>query len=398
MDNTELLAALTLIEREKNIRRETILEAIQTSLLQACEKHFGTAENVTVLIDPDTCEYHVIAKKHVVDAEDVVVPIEDIALEEAQRIDGSLKIDDYVNIEIHSREFSRIAASKAKNMILQKIREEERKVIFEEYITREHEVVTGIVQRFIGRNVAVDIGRTDAILNENEQIRGEKYHQQDRIKVYVLEVKDTLKGPRIRVSRTHPELVRKLFEEEVAEIREGIVEIKGIAREAGNRTKISVYSNDENVDPVGTCVGMNASRVNAVSAELNNEKIDVTEWSDNPAMMIENALSPAKVIAVIADADEKSAKVVVPDYQLSLAIGKEGQNARLAARLTGFKIDIKSESQAMEDEDFMQYDDEEYYDDEYDEYEEDEYEEYEDEYENSDEEYYEEDEIEYEDE
>ncbi|MBR6281784.1 MAG: transcription termination/antitermination protein NusA, partial [Lachnospiraceae bacterium] len=224
----------------------------------------------------------------------------------------------------------------------------------------------------VGKNISINLGKADAILTENEQIKGETYKPTDRIKVYILEVKDTSKGPRIRVSRTHPELVKRLFEEEVAEVRDGVVEIKSIAREAGNRTKIAVWSNNEDVDPVGACVGMNGSRVNAIVDELGNEKIDIINWSDNPAMLIENALSPAKVISVIADSEEKTAKVVVPDYQLSLAIGKEGQNARLAARLTGFKIDIKSETQARESGDFMdyendyddydEYDDEEYYD------------------------------------
>jgi N utilization substance protein A len=245
-------------------------------------------------------------------------------------------------------------------------------VIYGEFYDKEHQIVTGIVQRYVGKNISINLGKADAILTENEQIKGETYKPTDRIKVYILEVKDTSKGPRIRVSRTHPELVKRLFEEEVAEVRDGVVEIKSIAREAGNRTKIAVWSNNEDVDPVGACVGMNGSRVNAIVDELGNEKIDIINWSENPAMLIENALSPAKVISVIADSEEKTAKVVVPDYQLSLAIGKEGQNARLAARLTGFKIDIKSETQARESGDFMdyendyddydEYDDEEYYD------------------------------------
>ena len=225
--------------------------------------------------------------------------------------------------------------------------------------------MTGVVQRYIGRNVSVNLGKVDAILTENEQVRGEVFQPTERIKVYILEVKDTSKGPKILVSRTHPELVKRLFESEVTEVREGIVEIKAIAREAGSRTKIAVWSNDPDVDPVGACVGMNGARVNAIVNELRGEKIDIITWNENPAMMIENALSPAKVISVIADAEEKSAKVIVPDYQLSLAIGKEGQNARLAARLTGFKIDIKSETQARESGDF--YDD---YDEEHEEAEE----------------------------
>ncbi|MBQ5484958.1 MAG: transcription termination/antitermination protein NusA, partial [Lachnospiraceae bacterium] len=260
--------------------------------------------------------------------------------------------------------FGRIATSAAKGVILQKLKEEERNLIYDEYEDKAHTIITGTVSRYIGKNISVNLGKTDAILTESEQIKGEHYNTNDRIKVYVLEVRKNPRGPRIRVSRTHPDLVRCLFTEEVSEVREGIVEIKGIAREAGNRSKIAVWSNDPDVDPVGACVGMNGSRVNAIVNELGNEKIDVVEWNENPAMLIENALSPAKVIAVVADSDEKTAKVVVPDYQLSLAIGREGQNARLAARLTGFKIDIKSETQAREAGDFLDYE-EEYDEDEY---------------------------------
>ncbi len=256
-------------------------------------------------------------------------------------------------------------------MILQKIREEERKVLFDQYYEKEKDVVTGIVQRYVGKNISINLGKVDAILSENEQIKGEVFQPTERIKLYILEVKSTSKGPKILVSRTHPELVKRLFESEVTEVKDGIVEIKSISREAGSRTKIAVWSNDPDVDPVGACVGMNGARVNAIVNELRGEKIDIINWSDNAAMLIENALSPAKVISVIADAEEKTAKVVVPDYQLSLAIGKEGQNARLAARLTGFKIDIKSETQAREAGDFMDYENDY---EEYDEYEEESYE------------------------
>ena len=250
-------------------------------------------------------------------------------------------------------------------MILQKIREEERRILYDQYYGMEKEVVTGIVQRVMGRNVSVNLGKADGILSENEQVKGEEFEPTQRIKVYILEVKETPKGPRILVSRTHPGLVKRLFESEVAEVRDGTVEIKSIAREAGSRTKIAVWSNDPDVDPVGACVGMNGARVNSIVEELNGEKIDIINWDDNPAILIENALSPAKVIAVMADPDEKTALVVVPDYQLSLAIGKEGQNARLAARLTGFKIDIKSETQARESGELYDYDeDEEYYEEE----------------------------------
>ena len=369
MKNNELLEALTILAREKNISKSTLLEAIESSLLIACKNHFGKADNVTVSIDPETCEYHVLAAKTVV--EEVTDPVEQISLAEAKDIDGHYEIGDVVQIEIQSKDFGRIATMSAKNTILQKIREEERKAIFNEYYTLEKDVVTGIVQRRVGRNISINLGKADALLTENEQVRGEHLHPNDRVKVYVLEVKEAPKGTRILVSRTHPELVKRLFEEEVSEVRDGIVEIKSIAREAGSRTKMAVWSEDEDVDAVGACVGVNGSRVNAVVSELRGEKIDIIEWNENPAILIEHALSPAKVISVIADGDEKTAKVVVPDYQLSLAIGKEGQNARLAARLTGYKIDIKSETQAREAGDFFDYEndydeyDDEYYDDEY---------------------------------
>ena len=359
--NNELLDALTILEKEKNISKETLLEAIENSLLTACKNHFGKADNVKVVIDPDTCEYHCYQEKTVV--ETVEDPIEQISLQNAQMINGKYTLGDIVQVEVKSKEFGRIATQNAKNVILQKIREEERKVIYDEYFSMEKEVVTGVVQRYVGRNVSINLGKADALLTESEQIKGEVFQPTERIKVYILEVKATPKGPKILVSRTHPELVKRLFESEVAEVREGIVEIKAISREAGSRTKIAVWSNDPDVDPVGACVGMNGARVNAIVNELRGEKIDIITWDENPAILIQNALSPAKVISVIADADEKAAKVVVPDYQLSLAIGKEGQNARLAARLTGFKIDIKSETQARESGDFIDYEND--YEDDY---------------------------------
>ena len=360
--NNELLEALNILEQEKNISKETLLEAIENSLITACKNHFGKSENVKVNIDPETCEYHVFQEKKVV--EKVEDPVEEISLVNAKMIDSKYELDDIVNVEVKSKEFGRIATQNAKNVILQKIREEERKVLFDEYYSKEKDIVTGIVQRYVGKNVSINLGKVDAILTENEQVKGEVFQPTERIKVYILEVTSTSKGPRVLVSRTHPELVKRLFESEVAEVKDGTVEIKAIAREAGSRTKIAVWSNDPDVDPVGACVGMNGARVNAIVNELRGEKIDIITWNENPAMLIENALSPAKVISVIADAEEKAAKVVVPDYQLSLAIGKEGQNARLAARLTGFKIDIKSETQAREAGDFFDYENE-YEDDEY---------------------------------
>lgn len=364
--NSELIEALNILEKEKNISKETLLEAIEQSLLQACKNHFGKADNVKVTIDPETGDFTVMAEKTVV--ETVEDPVLQISLTDAKMKDSKYEVGDIVNVEIKSKDFGRIATQNAKNVILQKIREEERKVLYNEYYSKEREVVTGIVQRHLGRNVSINLGKVDAILNENEMVKGETYRPTERIKVYVLEVKDTPKGPKILVSRTHPELVKRLFESEVTEVREGIVEIKCIAREAGNRTKMAVWSNDPDVDPVGACVGVNGSRVNSIVDELKGEKIDIINWDENPALLIENALSPAKVIYVAADNDEKTAKVVVPDYQLSLAIGKEGQNARLAARLTGFKIDIKSETQAIEAGDFEEYEEDEYYEEGYDEY------------------------------
>ncbi len=344
--NTELMEALTILEKEKNISRDVMMDAIENSLISACKNHFGTSENIKVIMDRETCDYAVYAEKTVV--EEVEDPALEISLEDAEKIDSALQIGDVAQIPVQSKEFGRIATQNAKNLILQKIREEERKVVFDQYFEKEKDIVTGIVQRYIGKNISINLGRADAMLTENEQVKGESFRPTERIKLYVVEVKNTPKGPKILVSRTHPELVKRLFEAEVSEVREGVVEIKSIAREAGSRTKMAVWSNDPNVDPVGACVGMNGARVNAVVQELRGEKIDIINWDENPALLIENALSPAKVISVMADPEEKVASVIVPDYQLSLAIGKEGQNARLAARLTGYKIDIKSETQAIE--------------------------------------------------
>ena len=351
--NTELLEALTILEKEKNISKEVLMDAIEQSLIQACKRHVGTADNVHVTIDHETCEFSVYADKTVVEV--VEDPVMEISLSNAKMMDSKYELGDIVQVPIQSKQFGRIATQNAKNVILQKIREEERKVLYDEYFQKEKDVVTGVVQRYMGKNVSVNLGKVDAILSENEQVKGEVYKPTERIKVYVLEVKDSPKGPKIMVSRTHPELVKRLFEAEVTEVKDGIVEIKSIAREAGSRTKIAVWSNDPDVDAVGACVGMNGARVNTIVEELRGEKIDIISWNENPALLIENALSPAKVITVLADPDEKTALVIVPDYQLSLAIGKEGQNARLAARLTGFKIDIKSETQAREAGDFEYY-------------------------------------------
>lgn len=345
--NKELIEALNQIEREKDISKEVLLEALENSLVAACKNNFGKADNVKVHIDRETGAVNVYALKEVVEV--VTDPISQISLEQARMKDINVNVGDKVRIEITPKNFGRIAAQKAKQVVVQKIREEERRVLYEQYSSKERDIVTGIVQRYVGNNISINLGKVDAILTENEQVKGEVFRPTDRIKLYVLEVKDTPKGPRILVSRTHPELVKRLFEAEVAEIQDGTVEIMGIAREAGSRTKIAVWSNNPNVDAVGACVGVNGSRVNAIVYELRDEKIDIINWSDDPAKLIENALSPAKVISVTVDEETKSARVIVPDYQLSLAIGKEGQNARLAAKLTGYKIDIKSESQVMGD-------------------------------------------------
>ena len=349
MMNKELMEALDVLEKEKEISKETLFEAIENSLMTACKNHFGKADNVHVEINRETCDFLVYAEKEVVPTKD---DVEDdclqIALEDAQEISKKAQVGDMIHVEIKSKEFGRIATQNAKNVILQKIREEERSVIYNQYYEKEKDVVTGVVQRYVGKNISINLGKADAMLTENEQVKGEVFKPTERIKVYIVEVKNTPKGPRINVSRTHPELVKRLFESEVTEIKDGTVEIKSIAREAGSRTKIAVWSNNPNVDAVGACVGMNGARVNAIVEELRGEKIDIVNWDENPGNLIQNALSPAKIVAVFADPDEKTAKVVVPDYQLSLAIDKEGQNARLAARLTGYKIDIKSETQAKD--------------------------------------------------
>ena len=361
--NKELIEALNILEKEKDISKESLFEAIENNLVVAYKNNFNKADNVTVTMDRETGDFHIYSQKEVV--EEVFDPVIEISLEDARAIKGTYEIGDMVNVEIQSKDFGRIATQSAKNGILQKIREEERKSVFEQYYEKQNDIITGIVQRINGKNISVNLGKTDTVLMEKEQVPGEHFRPTDRIKLYITEVKDGNKGPRIVVSRTHPGLVKRLFEQEVTEIQDGTVEIKSIAREAGSRTKMAVWSNNEAVDPVGACVGINGARVNAVVDELRDEKIDIVNWSENPAILIENALSPSKVVAVLADPDNKEALVVVPDFQLSLAIGKEGQNARLAAKLTGFKIDIKSESQAKEEGIQYVFDDDEYYDDEY---------------------------------
>ena len=344
--NPELIEALEAIAREKDISKEVLLEAIQNSLLAACKDQFGKSDNIRVVLDETTGEFHVYQDKVVV--EEVLDDTLEIALAEAEARHGVTDLGATVSIEVTPKNFGRISAQKAKQVVVQKIREEERKVLYDQYYTKEKDLITGTVQRYSNGNYTVNIGKIDTVLTEQEQVKTERFRSHEKIRVYVTEVKDTPRGPRIVISRTHPELVKRLFEAEVAEIQSGVVEIKSVSREAGSRSKIAVYSRNPDVDAVGACVGMNGARVNAVVNELRGEKIDIVEWNENPAIFIEHALSPSRVVSVTVDIEEKSALVVVPDYQLSLAIGKEGQNARLAAKLTGYKIDIKSETQNQE--------------------------------------------------
>ena len=343
-DCAELIAALDDLEREKQISKDVILEAIENSLLAACKNQYGKSENIRVSMNRETGEIHVFSDRTVVEDDLVEDPVSEIGITEATLKYGEKNLGDIVSREVTPKDFGRIAAQKAKQVVVQKIREEERKVLYKMYLEKQREVITGIVQRYNGNNICVNLGKVDAILMESEQVRTEHFKPTEHIKLYIVEVKDTTKGPRITISRTHPEFVKRLFEEEVTEIQDGTVEIKAIAREAGSRTKIAVYSSNPNVDPVGACVGVNGVRVNAVVDELRGEKIDIITWSDDPAVLIENALSPASVVSVSVDEEDKTARVIVPGDQLSLAIGKEGQNVRIAARLTGWKIDIKSHS------------------------------------------------------
>lgn len=348
MDNKgkEFLEALDLVVKEKGIDKEVIFEAIEASLVSACKKNYGSNQSIKVVINRETGDVACYAQKEVV--EEVMDKQTEVGLMEARVLDPNYQVGDMIDFEVTPRNFGRVAAQTAKQVVVQKLREAEREILYNQYITKEREVVTAIVQRKERRNIIVQMGKIDAVLAANEQIPGEQYNFMDRLKVYVLEVKQMPKGPQIFVSRTHPELVKRLFEQEVPEVHDGTVEIKSIAREAGSRTKIAVYSKNENVDALGSCVGQNGSRVNVIVSELGGEKIDVINWSEDPKEFIAASLSPSKVVEVVINEEEQSAKIVVPDHQLSLAIGKEGQNARLSAKLTGWRIDIKSETQARE--------------------------------------------------
>ena len=341
------LEVLKELAREKGVEEEVLFDAIEAALISAYKRNFGSAQNVRVVLDRTPGAYHVYAIKTVV--ETVEDDVQEISLAQARTIRPDYEVDDVLEIEVTPANFGRIAAQTAKQVVVQRVREAERGIIYEEFMSREGDIITGLVSRVENRNVFIDLGKTEAVLTPTEQIAGETYEHGDRIKAYIVEVKKTSKGPQIVVSRTHPGLLKRLFELEVPEIQEGIVEIKSVAREPGMRSKIAVYSKDDDVDPVGSCVGHKGMRVQAVVDELGSEKIDIVKWNEDSAKFIANALSPAKVVSVAVNEDEKVSRVVVPDYQLSLAIGKEGQNARLAAKLTGWKIDIKSESQAADE-------------------------------------------------
>lgn len=344
--NAEIINAIEQLEKEKGIDKDYLFDAIETSLVTACKKNFGSNQGAKVIMNRVNGDVKVFSEKLVVD--EVFDEATEISLEEARELNPEYEIDDVVDVEVTPRNFGRIAAQTAKQVVVQKIREAERDIVYNNFIRKERDIMVGIIQRQERKNVMIDLGSVEGTLVPNEQVPTEEYSFNKRINVYVLEVKKTTKGPQIYVSRTHPELIKRLFEREVPEIHDGIVEIKSVAREAGSRTKIAVYSNEWDVDAVGACVGQNGNRVNVIVNELQGEKIDIVIWNDDPRKFIAAALSPSKVIHVAVDEETKSARVIVPDYQLSLAIGKEGQNARLAAKLTGFRIDIKSESQAVE--------------------------------------------------
>ncbi|MDQ0270188.1 transcription termination factor NusA [Cytobacillus purgationiresistens] len=344
--SSELLDALVLLEKEKGISREVIIEAIEAALVSAYRRNFNQAQNVRIDLNLGSGIMKVFARKEVVD--EVFDPRLEISVEDAQRLNPNYVVEDIVELEVTPKDFGRIAAQTAKQVVTQRVREAERGIIYSEFIDREEDIMTGIVQRQDPKFIYVSLGKIEAILPVNEQMPNEQYRPHDRIKVFLTKVEKTTKGPQIFVSRTHPGLLKRLFEIEVPEIYDGTVELKSVAREAGDRSKISVHSDNAEVDPVGSCVGPKGSRVQAVVNELKGEKIDIVKWSADPVVFVANALSPSKVLDVIVNEDDKATTVIVPDYQLSLAIGKRGQNARLAAKLTGWKIDIKSETEARE--------------------------------------------------
>jgi len=353
---SDFMDAINDLVKEKGITKDVIMEAIESALVSAYKKNYGTAANVRAEMSEETGDVEVLMQKEVV--EEVEDDATQISLEEAREIDPRYQVEDIVEYQVTPKDFGRIAAQTAKQVVVQRLREAERGMVYDNYIKRQGELVTGVVQRISNDTIFVNIGNTEGILVKGERASGERYRVNDRIKAYIMDVRKSNKGPQIFLSRTHPGFVEKLFELEVPEIEDGDVVIKSIAREAGSRTKIAVYTEDEDIDPVGACVGQNGNRVRNIVDELWGEKIDITTWDDDPAILISNVLSPAKVEAVAIDEEEKAAIAVVPDYQLSLAIGKEGQNVRLAARLCGWKIDIKSHSQYFGDgEDEEEYED-----------------------------------------
>lgn len=341
--NSEFIDALEQIQKDKGVSKEILIDAIEAALISSYKRNFGTSQNLRITINKDTGEVHVYSQRKVV--EEVETDLLEISLEDAKKINPKYVLDDIIENEVTPRNFGRIAAQTAKQVVVQRIREAERDVVFDEFINRESDIITGTVARVAKGSVYVSLGKTEAVIAPSEQIPNEQYNHGDRLKCYIVEVKKTTKGPQIQLSRTHPGLIKRLFELEVPEVHDGVVEIKSISREAGSRTKIAVKSNDANVDPVGACVGPKGARVSTIVEELKGEKIDIIKFSDNPELFITSALSPAKVVSTTVNEEQKTARVIVPDYQLSLAIGKEGQNARLAAKLTGWKIDIKAESQ-----------------------------------------------------
>lgn len=349
--NKEFILAVEELEKEKQISKDLLIDAIESALVSAYKKNYGTSQNVRVNINRETGDIDVFMRKDVV--EEVYDPFVEVDVHEAQEIDPNYEVGDVIEYQVTPKDFGRIAAQTAKQVVVQRIREAERGMIYDDYINRQSEIVNGVIQRISNDTVFINMGKTEGILAFTEQVKGEHYEVNHRIKAFIMDVKKTTKGPQVYLSRSHPGLVKRLFELEVPEIQEGIVEIKSISREAGSRTKMAVFANDENVDPVGACVGARGTRVQSVVDELFGEKIDIINWSENPEKLISSALSPAKVERVMINEDEKSATVVVPDYQLSLAIGKEGQNVRLAAKLCGWKIDIKSHSQFMQTEDVL---------------------------------------------
>lgn len=337
-----MLNALDALEVEKGISKEIVIEALEAALVSAYKRHYGQAQNVEVEFDSKKGNIHVYAVKEI--TEEVMDSQLEVSLDEALKLNGAYELGDTVRFEVTPKDFGRIAAQTAKQVILQRVREAERTIIYNEFSAYENEIMQGIVERQDHRYIYVNLGKIEAVLSRQDQIPNEVYQPHDRIKVYVSKVENTSKGPQVFVSRSHPDLLKRLFEQEIPEVYDGIVEIVSVAREAGDRAKVSVRSQDENVDPVGTCVGQKGQRVQAIVNELKGENMDIVEWNEDPAVYIANALNPAQVVEVTFDESGKACTVVVPDYQLSLAIGKRGQNARLAAKLTNLKVDIKSET------------------------------------------------------